>query len=1051
MKKRVLSILTALALTLGLCTPLGGLMPEAKAAEIASGTCGAGLTWTLDSEGTLTISGEGEMYNFGIEGTRPADFSPEDIGWNDYRDEIRSIVIEEGVSVTCLFAFEYCTNLTSVSLPDSLVVLDGFRFCTSLTSIVIPDGVKCIENTAFKGSGLESVYLPDSVTEIEPSAFEDCTSLKTVRMPSSVEEMGWSTFAGCTNLTSVKVPEGVTELNQTFSGCSSLKSVNVPLSVTEMFDAFYISGIEEIYYAGTREQWDAIRKRGLVISDEIVIHYNSQSPDQPEEKPENTNIPTPILERAEYASGAVTVEWTTPLNTSDTAYTVDGFYVLRKTGSGSYTRIATVQGDLFGTYRDTSVTEGQTYTYTVQAYYQDQTGGYVAEGIQVTCVEPVDGVSVVGRILEDGEYPITFRTDTQDHDITYDFYYSEDFFRRPATEYDHELAQMSLGLIVSGFSTRASDAQYTTDGDVGREDNIRAAYETLGFDHAEFYNYDVGLDCTDNKVAFSFARKTISRDGALYTVIPVILRGGGYGAEWASNFYVNDDSAHTGFRNAAEAVYDALEDYLQREDDLSELGTVKLWIGGYSRAAATANLLAALVCNDLDGIIENNVYAYTFAAPHAVTGMEEGGVSWDYNNNYNAWLIPKSSFDETCIHNIINSGDIVPRIPLNDWGYHRNGNDMFLPATRMEEEAEALNDIYEDITGTSIDFAQLATSATIQNLENALADICGSVSYYERHYQDALMDIMQYMYMSNTADFIDSDAYVAQKIASLDNIDLSELQILPYVQAAKALGSDSEYAPLVAIGLCHGLSNDAIGLLFQAFIGPVYGIFPFGVTNADFSSVMAGHYPEVYMALMEYYGEDGYTMKPQTHGSDWGDEVNKIFNDVFSNSFYANPVIWAVSNGVTTGTSDTTFSPDRTCTRAEVVTFLWRANGSPEPLQDANPFTDVDPDDYYYTAALWAAQAEVAAGDGSGRFLPDAACTRAQVVTFLWRTQPIRFTTNIDGLEPFADVDPDDYFYSAVVWAVSNDVTTGTGGNAFSPYLACTRAQVVTFLYRDFA
>ncbi|WP_130850672.1 leucine-rich repeat protein [Intestinimonas timonensis] len=134
-KRRILSILTALALVLGLCTPLGGLLPEAEAAEIVdSGICGENMTWTLDSEGTLTFNGDGYMYDEGPNTVKP-DWSAEDTAWYKYRDEIRSVVIGEGILLMCSYAFQDCINLTSVSLPDSLtgISLHGFSGCTSLT------------------------------------------------------------------------------------------------------------------------------------------------------------------------------------------------------------------------------------------------------------------------------------------------------------------------------------------------------------------------------------------------------------------------------------------------------------------------------------------------------------------------------------------------------------------------------------------------------------------------------------------------------------------------------------------------------------------------------------------------------------------------------------------------------------------------------------------------------------------------------------------------------------------------------------------------------
>ena len=171
------------------------------------------------------------------------------------------------------------------------------------------------------------------------------------------------------------------------------------------------------------------------------------------------------------------------------------------------------------------------------------------------------------------------------------------------------------------------------------------------------------------------------------------------------------------------------------------------------------------------------------------------------------------------------------------------------------------------------------------------------------------------------------------------------------------------------------------------------------------------------------------------------------FVDVPTNAYYADAVKWAVENGVTEGTSANTFSPDMSCTRAQMVTFLWRAAGSPAPKSTVNPFTDVQSGAYYYDAVLWAVEQGITSGTSATTFAPDVICTRAQAVTFLYRAAGSPAVTG----GSFADVAADAYYADAVAWAVSENITAGTGGNLFSPDVACTRAQIVTFLYRYMA
>ena len=166
------------------------------------------------------------------------------------------------------------------------------------------------------------------------------------------------------------------------------------------------------------------------------------------------------------------------------------------------------------------------------------------------------------------------------------------------------------------------------------------------------------------------------------------------------------------------------------------------------------------------------------------------------------------------------------------------------------------------------------------------------------------------------------------------------------------------------------------------------------------------------------------------------------FTDVPANSWYAGAVAWAVEQGITSGTSDTTFSPNVSCTRAQMVTFLWRASGSPE-ITGANPFTDVSSDAYYYDAVLWAVEQGITGGTGDGKFSPDDPCTRAQMATFLWRANG---SPEVTGTTPFSDVSAETYYYNAVLWAYEQNITNGTGSGKFSPDATCTRAQMVRML-----
>ena len=174
-------------------------------------------------------------------------------------------------------------------------------------------------------------------------------------------------------------------------------------------------------------------------------------------------------------------------------------------------------------------------------------------------------------------------------------------------------------------------------------------------------------------------------------------------------------------------------------------------------------------------------------------------------------------------------------------------------------------------------------------------------------------------------------------------------------------------------------------------------------------------------------------------------EPENPFVDVADDAYYFDAVLWAAENGITGGTDATHFSPNATCTRAQAVTFLWRAAGSPAPKSSVMTFTDVAEGSYYHDAVLWAVENGITKGTSDTTFSPNAECTRAQIVTFLWRSQK---SPAADSVNPFTDVAADAYYAGAVLWAAENGITGGTTATTFSPSNDCTRAQIVTFLFR---
>ena len=264
--------------------------------------------------------------------------------------------------------------------------------------------------------------------------------------------------------------------------------------------------------------------------------------------------------------------------------------------------------------------------------------------------------------------------------------------------------------------------------------------------------------------------------------------------------------------------------------------------------------------------------------------------------------------------------------------------------------------------------------------------------------------------------------------------------------ALEDVGTDRVVSYTVHCYDAEGDMEDAVSTTYDAAEAPFTHTFT-GLTNdvTYYVGVTASYAPQAddedsqFTATMEILATPYSTMLSTT---------TSAFTDVQTDSYYYDAVNWAVANGITNGTSDTTFSPDTSCTRAQMATFLWRAAGSPNPVESVSPFTDVPADAYYAAAVQWAYEQGITGGTSATTFSPDASCTRAQMATFLWRNAGS--PTPEGSASPFTDVPADVYYTQAVQWAYEQGITGGTSATTFSPDASCTRAQMVTFLYRFF-
>ena len=491
------------------------------------------------------------------------------------------------------------------------------------------------------------------------------------------------------------------------------------------------------------------------------------------------------------------------------------------------------------------------------------------------------GQGSVGHAVPDGRYTIGIRSDLSGCDLTHAFYYSDSFFTHPATQYDHQLALATLGLVCAAANTVASDAEYWVNGSVGREAHIAAAYETLGFEDALFYNYDLDTGRAGDFVGYSLARKTLTLNGQRTTLVALVLRGGGYGGEWVSNLHTGAGHAHSGFIIPVNEVFTDLKNYLAAAQKAGELGLVKLWMGGYSRGAAVANLLAARLDKELPGLAREDVFVYTFATPVALGPQDYPNLQQDYDNNHNADGTLKESWGESNIFNIVSSGDIVPCLMPEEWGYHRNGNDRFLPSTRNKEELNDLNEMgRNDFGPVPLDFSWLATNEETHELMLKMEEYFISRENYHENYEAALMDMVQCTFIRSeeevTENKILDDGEVIQRLRTLTHLkNMDYWKISHAVWAASTMSravlkrvdtgsipirAQQIVVPVLAVGLCYGLESEAVSLIAK------YILMFVSMRSAPDNAIRAAfcHHFENYTALMEYYAPSEHCMEATT-------------------------------------------------------------------------------------------------------------------------------------------------------------------------------------------
>lgn len=487
--------------------------------------------------------------------------------------------------------------------------------------------------------------------------------------------------------------------------------------------------------------------------------------------------------------------------------------------------------------------------------------------------------ALVGRAVPDDYYTLWYRSDRCSADLRHDYYYSDSLFDHAATEYDDKLALATLGMAAAADSSWESDQYYWMTGEVGRADHIRDAFAKLGFAEVQLFNYTHSLNDAPDTAACAVARKTLVRGGRQVTIIGAFVRGSGYGAEWSGNLHADSGSAHTGFVAAARQLTEKIRGYVQASAKRQPLGTLKLWMGGYSRAGGVTNLVAARLPAVLPQLEKKNTFIYTFAAPAALAAADCPELQQDFDNNHTASGSLKKNWGTSNIFNIISSGDVVPRVLPAEWGFYRNGNDRFLPATVVPEELQALNDRSAGMEGAPLDFGRLAVTEETDAVLQSMMTLFGSRQTYHEDYEDAMRCILQCVTTRSEAEVtrgvILDDAAVVAQLRSMEPMQqFPQEKVERCVQAASALSrplleklgnavplqAQQIVIPMLAVGLCFELDPETLQLVSDFVLST---ITVKGQLSGILKTVLC-HFLETYITLLEYYDPADHGMEPYT-------------------------------------------------------------------------------------------------------------------------------------------------------------------------------------------
>ena len=977
MKKRLLSILLVLLTALTLL-PLGALADD-------NNKCGENLTWEF-ADGILTISGTGEMYDYSEDYLAP---------WSEHCFEITNVTISDGVTSIGSSAFCYC-SVKSITLPFGLKHIGASAFfnCPNIQQINIPDSVEYIDPYAFSCcKGLHTVQLPASLTLISEELFAECDNLRNLSIPDTVTEIGANAFLRCTAFILEKLPAGIKSIGDAaFANCGRIEELVLPETLEHIGEAaFGGTIIDKASFDGTPERWTAIGGDACCIArDKIdflehICDFSGWEYDEHKHwqscscgKTQNEGEHTGDGDTCTVCGAALSAALDSGSIGDGLSWSLSRSGALTISGSGKMSDFSSVANAAPWDKQKDKIQSA-----VIGSGVQSISGGAFSGCTALEKVTISDTVAQIDLNAFDGctalaEFDVAAENETFSSVGGMLFSAGKELLRCPVGKAADYAVPSGTVAIAGGAFKDCSKLESLVIPDsvtaIGKSafENCAAlkritlpksitTLEASCFSGctalAEIALPD-GVKTLGEKVFSGCAALKSVKIPAEVTVIPTEAFSGCVSLE---SITIPKNVSHINERAFDGCTALKKVDYLGSDTDWSQV------------TKETGN--------------------------NALDNAEKSFTRTDHEHKYTDTVIPPTCTERGCTVHLCACGDKREDSYTPPLGHNYKGG-ICVRCGILDPNRD---------TQHEHDFIPTVTKPTCLT-EGFTTYTCSCGECYTKDYVSAVGHKTQ-LQNAKAAGCL-TGGYTGDEVCTVCG------KVFKQGSVRFALGHDPQPARVKAPTCTEsGYTGDLICMRCG------------DMTQIGKTVAAAGH--KFFGGVCSVCGTKGAEAAPE-------------FDDVKPGAFYFDAVQWAVKNGITNGTGKSTFSPNTVCSRYQIVMFLWRAAGQPE-AKAAVSFADVKPGDIFYEAVQWAVERGITKGTSSTSFSPFAPCTRGQIVTFLYRSAG---SPKVSGACNFSDVSSGSFCHDAVIWASSEGITNGTSAGRFSPNEGCTRAQVVTFLYR---